>query len=55
MTNEIWIDAPVHEQQLAPVLMHHWLTRWSMPDGKSIRVRWLSGDRCGLHKFFKRS
>src|SRR6185503_5621757 len=32
------INAPVHEEQLAPRLMHQRLTAWSFPDRKSFEI-----------------
>ena len=50
VSHEIRIDAPVHEQQLSPVLMHDRLTRRPMPHSKSVSVSWVPAREWCLHR-----
>jgi hypothetical protein len=37
-TQQVRVDAPVDEEQFAPILVHHRLARWSVTRFKSINI-----------------
>ena len=53
MPDQCRIHSPVHEQQLAPVLVHDWLSGRPVPNRQAIGMSWLpSNHRLVFRKIF---